>query len=86
MPFCTKCGAPLQDGQKFCTECGAPNAALKVSAAPETLLNGQPLSAAPQKKKRSGWLIALFVAGSILLIALPVALLFGLLHARSRGP
>ena len=38
--FCTKCGAPMEEGQRFCTNCGAPNEAVKPESpapAPEVI-------------------------------------------------
>ena len=43
--FCTKCGAPLNDGMAFCTKCGAPAAA--TDAAPASAPYVPPASNAP---------------------------------------
>ena len=45
--FCTKCGAPLNEGVAFCTKCGAPAATAAGAADPSSIPYTPPVSNAP---------------------------------------
>ncbi len=45
--FCTKCGAPLAEGQAFCTKCGAPAPAAPVAEPVAPAVEAQPVQPEP---------------------------------------
>ncbi len=93
--FCTKCGKPLSDNAKFCTACGAPQdpgkAPVSERPAPAPAPTPTPYAdpyAAPRKKRLSGGMIALIVAGVVVLLASIVLLglfLLGVIGGGSDG-
>lgn len=77
MAFCTKCGKPLNDGDRFCYHCGEPVSGMKQETEIDTAVHGQSMEKGNNAKEKQ--IQRLLIAGisvlGVIVILLVVVLL-----------